>query len=962
MKLIYKFSISPHKKQVELLSKYITTILITLISSCNLIAQDRENDTEWRPLYDTLVQHYQARNKDSVDCYAETIFVSKKEQIHDSLRVIIGAMLAKLSEEETEAFKYLAVTEAKLINSKKNKNLLGWTYFHKAAWYFHNFHDKKALSYYYKADSVFTAIHRISFMAAMTKVGICDVLMKSELNKNELIMNQVLPHIEEGLRISDSIGHPIPSAIFWYKKGILYFTKGDLENAVRCYRKSLAISNTINNDVRRAMVFNRLAKVFLKRNLLDSAIIYQEKAVEKAKNITDLKIISEVNLALGITYNKIKNYDGAIQHLAYAKELFKKSNLIRKEPYHDIEYHLAEAYFGKGKFKKGYTYLKSAKKSMEEAQQVKNAERVEEIEAKYQTDKKEQEITLLKAQNQLVEQQKTSQRYVFLGSIAVTSMIGFFFFFLYHNRQKTTKKLQALDKVRSTFFTNISHEFRTPLTMISGPLQSQLQKEDLKAEEQATFEMMYRNTTRLLALVDQLLDISKIEAGRLPLKIAKNNILAFIGMLADGFTFIAAQKQITYTVQQHVSEVDAYFDADVLEKIVVNLLSNAIKYTPKKGAIICKATVQKEELHFTIKNTGKTLSKKDITHIFERFYQINEDAQGVGIGLALVKELVVLHKGFIKVESTPNEWTTFKVVLPINKNSFTKDEFAPLDASQKVEQKTNTYQSVIDEKIINTIDKEAETPVLLIVDDNADIRTYVSSLFKNNYKVLAAKNGQEGINIAIKQVPNIIISDIMMPVRNGIYLCNQLKNDERTSHIPIILLTAKAGEENEIEGIKTGADDYVTKPFSEQLLKIRVEKLIENRKKLQLRYSRKVVLKPKDIAITSVDEQFLERLQKILDHKLTDASFTIQDFCQTIGMSRMQLHRKLKALTGLSTSAFIRSERLKLAAQLLKTAKINISEVCYTVGFNDHAYFSKCFKKQYDCTPTEYVQTSQNAT
>ena len=936
--------------------KYVLLLFILLISSCILIAQDRKDNMEWKPLYDSLVKHYQLRNISNVNYYAEELFTSKK--VHDSLKVKIGAITASLEENEIEAFKYLNLTESPLLKSEKNKNLLGWNYFYKADWYYNNFYDKKALIFYYKADSVFTSINRKSFMSLMTKVGICDVLMKSGFNENPLIIDQVLPYIEEGLKVSDSLGHNVPNAIFLYQKGDVYFAKDSLEKADFFYKKSLAISEEINNDVRQSLIFNRLAKIALKRNLLDSAIMYQEKAVTKAKYINDLKVISKVNLELGKVYNKIKNYNGAIEHLDYAKEVLKNSRSTRKEPYHDIENNLAEAYFGKGEFKKGYTYLKSAKKNIQEAQQIKNLERVEEIEAKYQTEKKEQEITLLKSQNELVEQQKTTQRYIFLGGIAITSIVGLFFFFLYRNHQKTTKKLQGLDKAKSTFFANISHEFRTPLTMISGPLQSHLQKEDLNEEDKSTFQMMDRNATRLLALVDQLLDISKIEAGQLKLKISKNNIISFIGMLADGFTFKAGQKKIDYKIQHNSSEVDAYFDADILEKIVVNLISNAIKYTPENGNIICETFVANKELHFTVKNTGKTLSKEEIKSIFKRFYQINEKAQGAGIGLALVKELVVLHKGFIEVKSTPNEWTIFKVVIPISKNSFTKNEFVTLNKSLEIKQTINPNKIITKSTGINNLEKKDEKPILLIVDDNQDIRTYVSNLFKHTYKVLEAKDGQDGIDIAIEHIPDIIISDIMMPIKNGIQLCNNLKTDERTSHVPIILLTAKAGEENEIEGIKTGADDYITKPFNEKLLKIRVEKLIENRKKLQLRYSQEVVLKPKEIAITSIEEQFLERLQKVLDHKLTDSSFNVQEFSKAIGMSRMQLHRKLKALTGLPASEFIRYERLKLAAQLLKKSKINISEIGYNVGFNDHAYFSKCFKDRFHCTPTEYAQSS----
>lgn len=937
-------------------------ILFMLFFCLDLSAQNKNNEEEWQLQYKSLIKHYNAKKTDSIDFYAEKLF-AQKNNIHDSLKVTLGKIFASLKKNENEAFKYLNQTEKLLLHSKKNKNVLGWNYFYKAKWYYNNGFDKRALKYYFIADSVFTSINRKSFMSVMTKVGICDVLMKSEIINEPTVIKQVIPYIESGLRVSDSLGHKVPSAILLYKKGNIYFAKNDLENSEIFYRKSLNISKEINNNIRQSLIYNRLAKIALRKNLPDSAFVYQKKAVEKAKNINDLIVISQANLDLGILYNYRKNYNEAIKHLEYAKAVLQKSKFTRKEPYYDIEYNLAEAYFGKNEFKKGYEYLKSATKIREETQQIKNEIHIEELELKYQSEKKEQQINLLKSQNQLVNQQKINQRNQLLTAITFTSILGLFFFFLYRNRQKTTKKLQDLDKAKSNFFVNISHEFRTPLTMISGPLQSQLYKENLNEEDKSSFKMMHRNASRLISLVDQLLDISKIEAGSLPLKVSKNNAISFIGSLANGFTFKALQKEINYKVNSNPTTIKTYFDADILEKIVINLLTNAIKYTPNKGTILCDTIVKEGKLYLAVKNSGKGLSKKEIDTIFERFYQVDDNAQGVGIGLALVKELVVLHKGTITIESIPNQWTTFAVALPIKKESFKKNEIIAI-ASYK-----NSFSESLNEglnlqnKNISTLETSStsEKPILLIVDDNADIRTYLSTVFKESFTIVVAKDGQEGIDFAIEQIPDIIISDIMMPIKNGIELCNILKMDERTSHIPIILLTAKTGEEHEIKGIETGADDYITKPFNEKLLAIRVEKLIESRKQLQLRYSQEVILRPKDIAITSIDEQFLKRLQNVLDEKLVEASFSIEDFSKAVGMSRMQLHRKLKALTGLSASEFIRSQRLKLAAQLLKKSNINVSQVGYSVGFNDHAYFSKCFKNMFLCTPTQYSNSSKNS-
>ncbi|WP_109851924.1 response regulator [Aquimarina sp. AU58] len=546
------------------------------------------------------------------------------------------------------------------------------------------------------------------------------------------------------------------------------------------------------------------------------------------------------------------------------------------------------------------------------------------------------------------------QSIYFIGSCVFFLLIAIYLLGRYSMFRKTTKKLQELDKAKSKFFANISHEFRTPLTLISGPIQQQLKKEKLDPIERANFEMAQRNSHKLLSLVDQLLDLSKIETGNLKLKISQQDVISFIGSIADSFTYLATEKKINYLTYINKTQTITWFDKDIVEKVVVNLVSNAIKYTPNKGSMVCNATVKENELHFVVKNTGKGLTKEEEVKVFERFYQINENKEGIGIGLALVKELVSLHKGTISVESIPNEWTVFTVTLPIAKKSFSKKEFIDDSIAISRNEMGNSASEYKEEQTVEADKTNEDLPILLIVDDNDDIRSYVEQIFTKHYTIVKAKNGKEGIEQAIVHIPDIIISDIMMPVKNGVELCNALKSDERTSHIPIVLLTAKAGDENKLEGIKTGADDYITKPFHEGVLKERINKLIEVRKKLQSRYSQEVILRPKDVTITSVEEQFLSRMQKVLDENLVESSFSIALFSQALGMSRMQLHRKLKALTGLSASEFIRSQRLKLAAQLLKKSDINVSQVGYSVGFNDHAYFSKCFKEMYHCTPNEY--------
>ncbi len=807
-----------------------------------------------------------------------------------------------------------------------------------------------SLKYYLVADSLYTLNKEEDRFLANSYDNIGSIYTDLK-DKKALIYIEKSNKIYQRLNDKEGLGYN------YILKGIYFNLIDEHKQAISNFENAINFYQGYGDLFRLNDAQTRLINSY-------SAIGDYEKAEAVIKDIEENLINLENRegfvsfyLNIGQLYLDTKKYEKAIDFFNKAYAIVSKNEKDFFIAYNkEIKKGLTSAYIGKKDYKNALKYSQLYLQINDSIYKKNNIAVTKELETKYQTEKKEQEIILLKSQNELVEQQKINQRNQLLGVTALASFAGLFFFFLYHNRQKTTKKLQELDKAKSTFFANISHEFRTPLTMISGPLQSQLQKGDLNEEDKSTFKMMHRNSTRLLSLVDQLLAISKIEAGNLQLKVSKNNVIPFIGTLADGFTYKARQKEIDYKIYNNPTEIDTYFDSDIIEKIIVNILSNAIKYTPQKGSIVCSTTVKNDELYFTVKNTGEGLSKEDISNIFERFYQIDKNTQGVGIGLALVKELVTIHKGFISAESSPNAWTTFKAIIPIGEKSFAKNEFG----SQKIN--TIPKQDIITKQNYNTIENEndveekEENPILLIVDDNADIRAYVSNLFKNTYSILKAKNGQEGITLGIEYVPDIIISDVMMPVKNGIDLCNTLKFDERTSHIPIIILTAKAGEENEIEGVKTGADDYITKPFNEELLKIRVQKLTESRKKLQQRYSQEVILKPKDIAITSIDELFLKRIQIVLDNELIESSFNIKEFSKAVGMSRMQLHRKLKALTGLSATEFIRSQRLKLAAQLLKTSEINVSQVGYSVGFNDHAYFSKCFKDSYHCTPTEYIK------
>ncbi|WP_350286627.1 ATP-binding protein [uncultured Croceitalea sp.] len=618
---------------------------------------------------------------------------------------------------------------------------------------------------------------------------------------------------------------------------------------------------------------------------------------------------------------------------------------------------LADLYSQLRNYEKAYEYQAIGNAISDSLNQVQSAEAIREIDEKYQSEQRNREIKLLKAENEIAEEQTRNQRNLLLTGIGITSLGGIFLFVLYRNRQKTNKKLREIDVLKTNFFTNISHEFRTPLTLISAPIQESLQEKGLSNEKRKHFEIAQKNTARLSSLVDQLLELSKIDSGNRKLILQKNTPTQMVSAWSESFLYLAEQKKIDFKAEILNKEAEAWFDREALENIVVNLLGNAIKYTPNEGKINLQVSIQNECLKIAVKNSGEGLTSTQIKTIFNRFYQTDGQKEGAGVGLSLVKELAELHGGKINVASELNKWTLFEVSLSVDKLKLKNVEIKETADSLPLGPTPNLEINELQDEVIIP---GKELPILLIVEDNVDVRTLLKDTFKKEYEVVQAVNGEEGVLKALDVVPDIIISDLMMPIKDGIELTNTLKNDERTSHIPIILLTAKAGDENELVGIETGADDYITKPFNQKILKSKTASLVALRKKLQSRYSQEVVLKPKDIAITSVDEKFLERVQKILDKKLVESTFSVEQFSKAIHMSRMQLHRKLKALTGLSASEFIKSQRLKLAVQILKSADINISEVGYSVGFNDHAYFSKCFREAYNCTPSDFADAKKS--
>jgi CheY-like chemotaxis protein len=499
-------------------------------------------------------------------------------------------------------------------------------------------------------------------------------------------------------------------------------------------------------------------------------------------------------------------------------------------------------------------------------------------------------------------------------------------------------------------------------------------REDPKKWYNEGMNMIARNGRQLLQLVNQMLDLSKLDKGKLKLHLQQGEIVGFLNYLVQSFESFAASKNISLHFLKEVNELEMDFDPDQLTKIMSNLLSNAIKYTPEGGQVY--VTVRKtgavadETLELRIKDTGSGIPAADIPHIFDRFYQVDDSStrkgEGTGIGLALVKELVTLMGGEIKVDSQFGEGTDFTILLPVTRSApKVKGEIRKKDPTAYGEMTASAVSSGTTrnshEMSITKVSQKSSSgaliagdlPTILLIEDNRDVLTYLASCLEANYQLEFAINGNEGIEQALEMVPDIIISDIMMPEADGYEVCATLKDDIRTSHIPIILLTAKADQQAKLEGLKTGADAYLTKPFDKEELEIRIASLLALRRKLQAHYGNLNVADVTDKTLTK-EEQFLFDLRQTLISNLSDEGFGIAQLCRKIGMSRSQLHNKLKALTGLSASIFIRTIRLEKAKVLLQDSDLNISEIAYEVGFRTPAYFTQIFTEEVGLSPSRY--------
>ncbi len=523
------------------------------------------------------------------------------------------------------------------------------------------------------------------------------------------------------------------------------------------------------------------------------------------------------------------------------------------------------------------------------------------------------------------------------------------------------EKIREVEQMKLRFFTNISHEFRTPLTLILSPIEKVIQNNKLNSKDKLQLSLMKNNAKRLLRLVNQIMDMRKMEAGKLKLEAKYGDIVPFVKSIVSSFEPIAREKSINLVFTALSGQVYTLFDEDKIDKIIYNLLSNAFKYSPNGGKILVSVMIisktewnekqQERFIEITVEDSGPGIPQAIQKKIFDRFYQYEESTmkvQGTGIGLSLTKDLIELHNGSISLVSPVNKGsdqnmgTRFTIHLPFIENA--ESQNLSLEQEEPERKQINEGPKLVPGK--NTI--------ILVVEDNSDMRTFIKANLHDEFIIMEAVDGMDGFKTAITHIPDLILCDVMMPGLDGIEFTKKVKMDERTSHIPIILLTAKTSEESKIGGLEKGAEDYITKPFNIDILRQKILNILHTRRLLQEKLSNQIMLEPTNVKIESHDQKFLARAVKVVEKNIDNSDLNVDHFSREIGISKMQLYRKMNALTNQTVREFIKTIRLKRAAQLLEQNVINISEVAYAVGFTDISYFRKCFKKQFGVTPSEY--------
>lgn len=770
---------------------------------------------------------------------------------------------------------------------------------------------------------------------------------------------QAIDYLAKSLEVKRSLGNKSLLASAFLNLGVSYHGVGNYDRALSNFEQSLKLYQELGDVQSIASAYDNLSFIAQEKGDLTKAISYQQQSLEERKNLGKIDDIVLSHSHISGLYREAKDYEKAKYHAWESYNLAKSSGSAENLQISTLQ--LSNIYEVLGELDKALEYHKVYTRQKDSLLSVDMLKNVAEIKEKYESEKKEAEIAKqnleVQRQNAVIKSHST-ERVLLIGIVVSVLVVSILLFVNYRTKLRAREQLVEQNKVferdRSRFFAGISHEFRTPLALITAPLSELRSKYSADKDTIWILGLIQRNSNRLLSLIDQLLDLSKLEAGKLVLSVSKRDIISWSKVISASFESLALSREIHYKTQFPNSEFELYFDQEKLEQILVNLLSNAFKYAVMNGKVQFLISVSPQFVVFQVKNTGQKIIDSEKDKIFDRFYQsgTTNTGEGTGIGLALVKEFSELHHGSVQVYDD-KEWTVFEVSIPVDDSVYALDE--------KLENDFKAVTNLVDkqsEEPINSIQDASliqDRPIVLVVEDNDDLRNYISHQLSIEFVVERAKNGVEGFQMSLN-IPDLVITDLMMPEMDGMELLQALHTDAKTRHIPVIMLTAKAEKENRIQGIAEGADHYLSKPFDSEELITRVRSLIMQRNRIKDHYYKEFLTVPKAEDIVSADDLFLKNAVTSLERELDNHEFSVDQFAKELAMSRVQLHRKLKAIIGCSTSEFIRHYRIKKANEFLKSGKGTVSEIAYSVGFNNLSYFTKSFKEIYKISPSEVLK------
>ncbi|MEO1260794.1 MAG: tetratricopeptide repeat protein [Bacteroidota bacterium] len=793
--------------------------------------------------------------------------------------------------------------------------------------------------------------------------------------------DQALSYYERALSIALAVGNRANQPNILFKKGQIYILKKEYNSALQVLIRAVKIRKEANQKIGpfQHELLRSTGFCYKELNQPDSAIIFLNEAIEIAYKANNFFGKAESLIYLAEVYNQQGKSDLAISSLQQSIEAASFSG--NKEWEMEAAKRLYQIFKSQNNSNQALRYHELFRNLQDSLFNEKNVKQIAKLEAGYEFEKEKQQLAFEAEQE--IKRQQSFQR-IALVALGVSILFILTFAWFYRSKQKDNaklshlneelkkqksvvenqkEKLEELDEMKSRFFTNISHEFRTPLTIISGMAGQVYKRPELWAKKGA--QMIRQNSNQLLQLVNQILDLRKLESKEMKVNLVFGDVVQYLKYITDSHQSFAKSKGLDVHFLSAKKSIKMDYDPDKLLRIISNLMSNAIKYTKDGGNIYFhiddKEEKGKNHLQIRVEDTGSGIPEDQLSQIFDRFYQVDHSRtkkeEGTGIGLALVKEMVQLLGGEITVESEVGTGTSFIVLLPITKKATVQSaEHFETASGEGFDTEMESVEIEKEEQETSPIISSPTfaKPRLLVVEDNQDIAQFLVACLQDRYELELAPDGQAGIDLAVEQTPDLIISDVMMPKKDGFELCDTLKKDERTSHIPIILLTAKVDHQSKISGLKKGADAYLTKPFEPEELEVRLAKLFELRKRLQARYAGTEI--PENESESNdhqIEDEFLQKIRKLLEENLSDSDFGIPQISRGIGMSRSQIFRKVKALTGRSPSQFIRSIRLYKAKDLLKNSELNVSEVAYETGFASPVYFSNAFLEEFGLRPND---------